>query len=48
MAIKFGASSGEAQKNRPDSYTYKEGRNEIRLIGDLLPRYVYWLKGDNN
>lgn len=48
MALKFGDSSGEAQKNRPDSYTYKEGRNELRLVGDLLPRYVYWLKGENN
>lgn len=48
MALKFGESSGEAQKNRPDAYTYKEGRNELRLVGDLLPRYVYWLKGENN
>ncbi len=49
MALKkFGEVTGEAQKNRPDSYTYKEGRNELRLIGDILPRYVYWLKGENN
>ncbi len=49
MALKkFTESTGEAQKNRPDSYTYKEGKNELRLVGDLLPRYVYWLKGENN
>lgn len=48
MALKFGESKGAAQKTRPDSYTYKEGRNEIRLIGDLVARYVYWLKGENN
>jgi hypothetical protein len=48
MALKFGESAGEAQKTRPDSYTYKEGRNEVRLVGDLTPRYVYWLKGENN
>lgn len=48
MALKFTDSTGEAQKNRPDSYTYKEGRNELRLVGDVLPRYVYWLKGENN
>lgn len=46
--MKFTDSSGEAQKTRPDSYTFKEGRNELRIVGDLLPRYVYWLKGDNN
>jgi hypothetical protein len=46
--MKFANSTGEAQKNRPDAYTYKEGRNVIRLVGDLLPRYVYWLKGENN
>ncbi len=48
MGLKFTDSSGEAQKTRPESYTYKEGRNEIRLVGDLLARYVYWLKGENN
>lgn len=48
MALGFAQSTGEAQKSRPDSYTYKEGRNELRLVGDLLARYVYWLKGDNN
>ena len=48
MALKFTDSSGEAQKTRPESYTYKDGRNELRIIGDLLPRYVYWLTGENN
>lgn len=48
MGMKFGNAKGEAQKTRPDSYKFKDGRNEIRLVGELIPRYVYWLKGDNN
>ena len=30
-----------------DRYTYKEGDNKFRLVGDILPRYVYWIKGEN-
>lgn len=48
MAIKFGGTKGSAQKDRADSYTYKDGENRIRLVGDVLPRYVYWIKGENN
>lgn len=48
MALKFGQATGEAQKLRPEAYTFKYGRNEIRLVGDLVARYVYWLKGENN
>ena len=27
---------------------YKDGENTVRLIGGVLPRYVYWVKGTNN
>ena len=47
MAIKFNQAKGEAQKNKIDSYQYVEGDNKVRLVGDMLPRYVYWLKGEN-
>ena len=48
MAIKFNHAKGEAQKNKIDSYQYVEGDNKVRLVGDMLPRYVYWLKGEND
>lgn len=48
MAIKFGASKGQAQKSSIKQYTMKNGDNQIRLVGDLLPRYVYWIKGEND
>ena len=47
MAIKFNQAKGEAQKNKIDSYQYVEGDNSVRMVGDMLPRYVYWLKGEN-
>jgi hypothetical protein len=48
MALKFNDAKGTAQKDRADSYEYKDGENRIRLVGDILARYVYWIKGENN
>lgn len=48
MGIKFTSSSGSAKKNSLDQYAYKAGDNCVRLFGDLLPRYIYWVKGDND
>lgn len=48
MALGFNQSKGTAQKDRADSYEYKDGENKVRLVGDLLARYVYWIKGENN
>ena len=48
MAIKFNQAQGSAKKEKIDQYTYKEGDNKFRLVGDILPRYVYWIKGENN
>ena len=43
MAIKFGNVTGKAKKSSVDAYTYKEGNNVVRMVGDVLPRYVYWV-----
>jgi len=43
MAIKFGNVTGKAKKSAVDAYTYKEGNNVVRMVGDVLPRYVYWV-----
>lgn len=45
MGIKFGDVEGKAKKNA--SYTYKDGENVLRLVGDVLPRYLYWLKSSD-
>jgi len=48
MALTFNQSKGEAQKSKVKSYTYVDGDNKVRLIGDICSRYVYWLKGEND
>lgn len=48
MALAFGQTNGKAASNKVDSYTYKDGENSVRLVGGVLPRYVYWVKGTNN
>ena len=47
MAIKFNQAQGSAIKNKIDQYVYITGDNVLRMVGDLLPRYVYWIKGEN-
>ena len=48
MALSFKSTKGKAQSNKVESYEYKDGENVVRLVGGVLPRYVYWLKGSNN
>jgi hypothetical protein len=48
MALSFNQTKGKAQKSSVESYTYKDGENRVRLVGGVLPRYVYWVKGTNN
>jgi hypothetical protein len=48
MALSFKNTKGKAQSNKVEAYEYKDGENVVRLIGGVLPRYVYWLKGSNN
>jgi hypothetical protein len=49
MAIGFNQAKGAAQKSKIETYNFSNKENhQIRLVGDLLPRYVYWIKGENN
>lgn len=48
MALSFGQAKGAAQKNNLNQYSYKMGDNKVRLVGGILPRYIYWLKGEND
>lgn len=48
MALSFKQTKGKAQSNKVEAYEYKDGENTVRLVGGVLPRYIYWLKGTNN
>lgn len=43
MALSFANAQGSAIKTTVDTYKFKDGENTVRLIGGVLPRYVYWL-----
>ncbi len=47
MGLKFGDTHGEAVKSEVEYYKFKEGKNKFRMIGDVLPRYVYWKKSSD-
>jgi len=47
MALSFNKAAGGAKKSSITSYAYRDGDNEVRLVGDVLARYVYWLEGRN-
>jgi hypothetical protein len=48
MALNFNDSKGSAQKDRLVSYQFVDGEQNFRLVGDILARYVYWIKGEND
>lgn len=45
--LSFGSVKGSAAKAKVDSYKIVDGDNSVRLFGNILPRYVYWIKGTN-
>lgn len=47
MALKFGEAKGSAKKGVAQ-YEYVNGDNQVRMVGGLLARYVYWIKGTND
>lgn len=47
MALSFNNSKGAAQKSNIVTYAYRDGDNKVRLVGDILARYVYWIEGKN-
>jgi hypothetical protein len=48
MALSFKQTKGKAATNKVETYEYKDGENTVRLVGGVLPRYIYWIKGTNN
>ena len=47
MALKFAQLEGKAKKSSINQFQYVDGDNVVRMVGDILPRYVYWIKGEN-
>lgn len=45
--LSFGSVKGSAKKEKVESYKIVDGDNSVRLFGNILPRYVYWIKGTN-
>lgn len=44
MSKGFNDTEGSAKSNKVDYFKFEEGDNEFRLVGGVLPRYVYWNK----
>lgn len=43
MASNWGETKGEAQSNRVNYMKVNKGRNQIRIVGNILRRYIYWV-----
>lgn len=46
--MKFTETEGAARKEKIDYYELKFGKNEFRMFGEVLPRYVYWKPHPNS
>lgn len=44
MSLGFNDLPAEAVKTKIDYYKFEEGENSFRIVGAVVPRYVYWLK----
>jgi hypothetical protein len=47
MAISFNKQKGSAIKSSIEAMKFTDGDNVMRIAGDILARYVYWVKGEN-
>ncbi|MCP3899129.1 MAG: hypothetical protein GY707_05280 [Desulfobacteraceae bacterium] len=48
MAISFNDVNGSAKTTKIDYFKFEDGDNEFRMVGGVLPRYVYWNKTPKN
>lgn len=44
MAKAWGATKGSVTSDKLDYLSFKAGKNVVRIVSAVLPRYVYWLK----
>ncbi len=43
MALKFGDATGGSSGKKVDAYQYRDGEQKVRLFGDIMPRYLFWV-----
>lgn len=43
MALKFGNATGGSSGKKVDAYQMRDGENVVRLFGDIMPRYLFWV-----
>ncbi|QCW23765.1 putative ssDNA binding protein [Pantoea phage vB_PagS_AAS21] len=48
MAKSWGSTKGTTSNDKLDYMSFKSGKNTIRIVSPVLPRYVYWLKNPEN
>ena len=44
MAKSWGSTKGSVTSDKVDYLSFKAGKNVVRIVSPVLPRYVYWLK----
>lgn len=44
QAMNWGDTKGEATSNRVTYMKVSKGRNQIRIVGNILRRYIYWVQ----
>ena len=41
--VKFTESTGGSTGSKADTYKYSDGLQKVRIFGDILPRYLFWV-----
>lgn len=41
--VKFTEATGGSTGTKADTYKYVDGEQKVRLFGDILPRYLFWV-----
>lgn len=47
QALNWGETKGEAKSSNVSYMKFNAGENRIRIVGNILRRYVYWVPGSN-
>lgn len=44
MAKSWGSTKGTTSSDKIEYMSFKSGKNVVRIVSEVLPRYVYWIK----
>lgn len=48
MAKSWGTTKGSTSSDKLDYLSFKSGKNNVRIVSPVLPRYVYWITNVDN